>query len=168
MITSILREQKLRAKYIVNTHQHNDHIAGNKDIKSRFNAKVVAHRSATIIKDIGVADGDILRLGTLRIKVLHTPGHSPDSICLLVDNKLFTGDTLFVGECGRTDLHGGSPKDMYDSLFHKLMKLDGSVEVYPGHDYGTTGHSTIYIERQTNYTLAKRTLIEFIEFMEEP
>ena len=167
-INSILREQNLKVKYVINTHSHNDHTAGNKDIKSKFNAKVVAHRSAAIIKNISVADGDVLRLGTLQIKVLHTPGHSPDSICLLVGNKLLTGDTLFVGECGRTDLQGGSSKDMYDSLFHKLMKLDGTVEVYPGHDYGAKNRSTISFERQTNYTLAKRTLIEFIEFMEEP
>jgi hydroxyacylglutathione hydrolase len=167
-ITSILREQNLRVEYIINTHQHNDHTAGNKDIKSRFNAKIVAHKSAMVIKDIGVVDGDVIKLGMLQIEVLHTPGHSPDSICLLIDKKLLTGDTLFVGECGRTDLQGGSSKDMYHSLFHKLMKLDDSIEVYPGHDYGTANCSTIYTERRTNYTLAKRTLDEFIEFMKEP
>jgi len=167
-ITAVLRDQNLSVKYVIDTHHHGDHIAGNKDIKSRFGAKVVAHKLAKIVKDIGVVDGDVLRLGRLIIRVIHTPGHSPDSICLLIDNKLLTGDTLFVGECGRTDLLGGNSKDMYHSLFHKLMKLDDSIEVYPGHDYGPTRHSTIGVERRTNYTLAKRTLDEFIEFMKEP
>jgi len=167
-IIPILRDQNLSVKYVINTHDHGDHTAGNKGIKSMFGAKVVAHKLATIAKDIAVVDENIIRLGRLKIRVIHTPGHSPDGICLLVDNKLLTGDTLFVGECGRTDLPGGSSKDMHHSLFHKLMKLDDVIEVYPGHDYGATGHSTIAVERRTNYTLAKRTLDEFIEFMKEP
>ncbi len=167
-IIPILAEQSLSAKYVINTHGHTDHIAGNGDIRSRFGAKVVAHKLARIDKDIVVTDQDILKMGQLTIRVIHTPGHSTDSICLLIENKLLTGDTLFVGECGRTDLQGGSPKDMYFSLFHKLMRLDDTIEVYPGHDYGPTPHSTIGVQRRTNYTLAKRTLNEFIEFMKEP
>jgi hydroxyacylglutathione hydrolase len=100
--------------------------------------------------------------------VIHTPGHTPDSICLLCNTKLLTGDTLFVGECGRTDLPGGSSKDMYFSLFSKLMKLDDNIEVYPGHDYGRSPSSTIGSERITNYVLKKRSLEEFIEFMRQP
>jgi len=167
-IISRVKDQNLSVKYAINTHYHMDHTAGNKHLRSRFGAKVVAHKLAKIDKDISVVDGDVLRLGSLSIRVIHTPGHSPDGICLLVDNKLLTGDTLFVGECGRTDLQGGSSKDMYHSLFHKLIKLDDGVEVYPGHDYGPTRHSTIGAERRTNYTLEKRTLVEFIEFMKEP
>jgi glyoxylase-like metal-dependent hydrolase (beta-lactamase superfamily II) len=75
---------------------------------------------------------------------------------------------LFVGECGRTDLPDGNTREMYDSLFNKLMKLDDSVEVYPGHDYGSTPTSTIGQEKKSNYTLEKRTLEEFTEFMKEP
>jgi hydroxyacylglutathione hydrolase len=167
-LVPILKEQCLKVKYIINTHSHGDHVAGNEAIKSAFGAKVVAHRSARLSKDVGVADGDVLRLGSLTIRVIHTPGHSPDSICLLVDNILLTGDTLFVGECGRTDLLSGSSRDLYHSLFDKLMKLDDNVKVYPGHDYGVKPYSTIGEERRTNYTLTKRTLEEFIEFMKEP
>jgi len=167
-IIPVLRGQNLIVKYVIDTHSHLDHTAGNEDIKSKFGAKVVAHKLAKIVKDVGVVDGDILRLGRLTITVIHTPGHSPDGISLLVDNKLLTGDTLFVGECGRTDLSGGSSSDMYHSLFDKLMKLDDGVEVYPGHDYGPRPHSTIGVERRTNYTLVKRTLDDFIKFMEEP
>lgn len=167
-IIPILKDHNLSVKYVINTHGHADHTAGNEVIKSLFKAKVIAHKLARIDKDIAVVDGDILKLGQLAIRVIHTPGHSTDSICLLAENKLLTGDTLFVGECGRTDSQGGSPKDMYFSLFHKLMRLDGKIEVYPGHDYGSAPHSTICVEKETNYTLAKRTLNEFIEFMKEP
>jgi len=164
----LARKHRLNIKYIMNTHHHRDHVAGNKDIKSKFGAKVVAHKLARVEKDVEVVDGDVLRVGEIAINVIHTPGHTPDSICLLVDNKLLTGDTLFVGECGRTDLPEGSAKDMYNSLFHKLMKLDDDIEVYPGHDYGPTPHSTIGVERRTNYTLEERSLMEFIELMKEP
>jgi glyoxylase-like metal-dependent hydrolase (beta-lactamase superfamily II) len=157
-----------RAKYVIDTHSHIDHTAGNQDIKAAFDAKVVAHRLSRITKDIDVGDQDTIKVGEIRIKVIHTPGHSPDGICLLFDNKLLTGDTLFVGECGRTDLPGGSAQDMYHSLFNRLIKLDDSIEVYPGHDYGSRPHSTIGLEKKTNYTLEKRTLEDFIEFMKQP
>jgi glyoxylase-like metal-dependent hydrolase (beta-lactamase superfamily II) len=160
--------QNLNIRYVIDTHHHGDHTAGNQDIKSHFGAKIVAHELSTIDKDVSVADRDMIKLGNVIIKVLYTPGHTPDSICLLVDGKLLTGDTLFVGECGRTDLPSGSSKDMYASLFDKLMKLDDNVEVYPGHDYGSSPHSTIGEERRTNYTLKKRSLAEFVEFMKEP
>jgi hydroxyacylglutathione hydrolase len=164
----MLREQSLSVKYVINTHSHGDHVAGNGALKSTFDAKIVAHQSARLSKDVGVADGDVLRLGSLSIRVIHTPGHSPDGICLLVGNILLTGDTLFVGECGRTDLSGGSSIELYHGLFDKLMKLDDNVTVYPGHDYGVKPYSTIGEERRTNYTLTKRTLDEFVEFMKEP
>jgi hydroxyacylglutathione hydrolase len=167
-IIRFVKEQDLNLKYIINTHHHMDHTAGNEDIRSSFNAKVVAHKLTKSRKDISVVDGDVIRIGKVVIKVIHTPGHTPDGICLLVDGKLLTGDTLFVGECGRTDLPDSNVKDMYHSLFDKLMKLDDDIEVYPGHDYGPSPHSTIGIERKSNYTLKKRTLDEFIEFMKQP
>ena len=167
-IISLLKSQGFRAKYVIDTHGHSDHTAGNHDIKAAFGAKIVAHRLSRIAKDLGVVDGDFIEVGGIRMSVIHTPGHSPDSICLLFDSKLLTGDTLFVGECGRTDLPDGSAKDMCHSLFDKIMKLDDAVEVYPGHDYGSRPHSTIGSERATNYTLEKRTLEEFIEFMQTP
>ena len=168
VIIKMLRDCGLRAKYIINTHGHADHTASNKDLKATFGAKVVAHKLSNIGKDLSVVDGSVILVGKVGVKVIHTPGHTPDSICLLVDTKLLTGDTLFVGECGRTDLPGGNSKDMYHSLFDKLMKLDDDVEVYPGHDYGPRPSSTIGVERRTNYTLEKRTLEEFIEFMALP
>lgn len=160
-----VEKRGLKVKYVVDTHSHYDHTAGNGTIATRFSAKIVAHKNARVEKDMSVDDGDVLDIGKVKIRVIHTPGHTPDSICLLVDGKVLTGDTLFVGESGRTDMPGGSPKDLYQSLFDKLMKLDNAVEVYPGHDYGARPHSTIGLERRTNYVLEERTLDEFIEFM---
>ena len=167
-IIKILRDHSLSVVYIINTHYHTDHTVGNRDLKAVYSVKVIAHRLSTTDKDIDVVDGDTVKINRVVIKVIHTPGHTPDSICLLVENKLLSGDTLFVGECGRTDLPRGSSKDMYDSLFHKLLRLDDAIEVYPGHDYGSAPSSTIGVEKRTNYTLEHRSLEDFIEFMREP
>jgi hydroxyacylglutathione hydrolase len=168
-ITKILKTENLELKYIINTHDHSDHTSGNQELQSTFDAKIVAHKLFRATPDVTVNDGDIINIGSIPIKVIHTPGHTPDSISLLVDNqKLLTGDTLFVGECGRTDLPGGNSRSMYDSLFHKLLKLRDDVEVYPGHDYGPKPYSTIGEERRSNYTLKLRSLSEFIEFMNQP
>jgi glyoxylase-like metal-dependent hydrolase (beta-lactamase superfamily II) len=167
VIIDIIRSQKLHLKYVINTHHHLDHIGDNGVLKKIFGSKVVAHKLSQVEKDVEVDDGDIITVGTLSIRVIHTPGHTPDSICLLVGDKLLTGDTLFVGECGRTDLPGGSSKELYSSLFDKLAKLDDNIEVYPGHDYGPRPNSTIGTEKITNYVLKKRSLQEFIEFMRQ-
>lgn len=167
-IIRVVRDRDLIVKYVIATHHHRDHVAGNEEIKTSLGAKVVGHKLSLIDKDVTVNDGDSLQMGNIVVRVIHTPGHSPDSICLLIENKILTGDTLFVGECGRTDLPGGDPEDMYHSLFNKLMKLEDTVEVFPGHDYGSTPRSTIGREKKTNYVLKKRTLEEFIEFMKGP
>ncbi|MEM2119207.1 MAG: MBL fold metallo-hydrolase [Candidatus Bathyarchaeia archaeon] len=163
----IIKDHGLRVLYIVNTHSHVDHTAGNEPLKTATGAKLVVHESAKAKQDVTVADGDILKVGDISVKVLHTPGHSQDSICLLAENKLLTGDTLFVGECGRTDLAGGDAEAMYYSL-ERLKKFDDKIEVYPGHDYGIKPFSTIGEEKKTNYTLKNRTLEEFLEFMGIP
>jgi hydroxyacylglutathione hydrolase len=168
-ITSILTAENLKLKYIINTHSHSDHTAGNPELQSMSGARIVAHKLSRVKADVKVDDGDIISIGNIPLKVIHTPGHTPDSICLLVDKKkLLTGDTLFVGECGRTDMPGGNSKSMYDSLFHKLLKLNDDVEIYPGHDYGPNPSSSIGEERRSNYTLEPRSLSEFIDFMSQP
>jgi glyoxylase-like metal-dependent hydrolase (beta-lactamase superfamily II) len=159
------KKNRLSVKYVVNTHSHHDHILGNTAIVDRFNAKVVAHTSSPIPTSISVEDGATLHVGNVTIAILHTPGHSPDSICLLVNGKIVTGDTLFVGECGRTDIPRGDARALYHSLFDKLMQLDDDIEVYPGHQYRQGAHSTIGHERRSNYILAKRTIEEFLQFM---
>jgi hydroxyacylglutathione hydrolase len=168
-ITHVIKTENLKLKYIINTHGHSDHTAGNQELRSSFNAKIVAHKLSQVKADLRVDDGDSISIGKVPLKVIHTPGHTTDSICLLVDKqKLLTGDTLFVGECGRTDMPGGNSRSMYDSLFNKLLKLNDNVEVYPGHDYGPKPSSTIGEERRSNYTLEPRSLAEFIDFMNKP
>jgi hydroxyacylglutathione hydrolase len=168
-ITRSLRAENLKLKYIINTHGHSDHTAGNEELRSTFGARIVAHKLSRINSDVKVADGDVILVGSIPVKVIYTPGHTPDSICLLVDNqKLLTGDTLFVGECGRTDLLGGNSQNLYYSLFRRILKLNDDVEVYPGHDYGPKPSSTIGEEKRSNYTLEPRSLAEFIKFMNQP
>ncbi len=162
------KRSNITIKYVINTHSHWDHILGNEEAIRKTGAELITHKDSKVESSRQVVDGDIIELGAIKIKVIHTPGHSPDGICLLADKKLLTGDTLFVGECGRTDLPGGSSEEMYDSLFHKIAVLDDDIEVYPGHDYGERISSTIGSEKRTNYTLRPRSKEEFIKFMAEP
>jgi hydroxyacylglutathione hydrolase len=164
-----IKRQSLTLKYIINTHGHSDHTAGNTELQQAFGAKIAASKQTKNQTDIQLDDGDALSVGKIQIKVLYTPGHTQDGICLLVDaKKLLTGDTLFIGECGRTDMPGGNAKQLYETLFNKILKLNDEIEIYPGHDYGIKSSSTIGYERKTNYVLQHRTLKEFLEFMSQP
>lgn len=165
-IFEIIKRNSYRVKFIINTHTHFDHILGNEQVLAITNCQIVQHENSIDRHDIAVKDGDRIRVGNIVIDILHTPGHSKDSICLIVDSKIiFTGDTLFVGNCGRIDLPGGNVNEMYDSLLRRIIKLNDELTVYPGHNYGIKTVSTIGEEKNTNYVLAPRTLQEFIQFM---
>ena len=158
----------LAVDYLLLTHGHSDHIADARRLADETGAKIAAHRTCSVRKDVELEDGSVIRLGNVEVKVLHTPGHTSDSCCLLAGNALFTGDTLFVGECGRVDLPGSSIEAMHDSLLRVLRGLPDDLIVYPGHDYGPTPTSTVGHEKANNYTLRPRTLDEFRLFMREP
>ena len=165
-IFQALEKNGWHAKYVINTHTHFDHVLGNEQMAEVTGAKIVQHKNSQLKKDIAVSDGDTIEIGSIRLRVLHTPGHSKDSICLLLDDRLiFTGDTLFVGNCGRVDLPGSDAKEMYYSLFGKLAKLDEKLILYPGHNYGSTSTSTIGHEKKTNYVLQPKSKEEFLEFV---
>jgi hydroxyacylglutathione hydrolase len=165
-IFDALKKNKWKPRYVINTHSHFDHVLGNEQVAEITGAQIVQHKNSQLIKQVSVSEGDVIKIGDIPIRILHTPGHSPDSICLMVDGHLvFTGDTLFVGNCGRVDLPGSNPKEMYTSLFEKVAKLDESLIVYPGHDYGSHPTSTIGQEKRTNYVLRPRSMQEFLEFM---
>ncbi|HET6779864.1 MAG TPA: MBL fold metallo-hydrolase [Nitrososphaera sp.] len=161
-----LKKNNWRAKYIINTHTHFDHVIGNEQMAELTGAKIVQHKNSQLEKDIAVSDGDTIEIGSIRLRVLYTPGHSKDSICLLLEDQfIFTGDTLFVGNCGRVDLPGSDAKEMYDSLFNRLAKLNENLILYPGHNYGPTSISTIGHEKKTNSVLHSRSKQEFLELM---
>src|SRR5690606_29933968 len=115
--------------------------------------------------DLRLQDGDMLAVGRLRLKALHTPGHTRDSMCLLVRDRIFTGDTLLIGATGRTDLPTGDPEALYDSLFNGVLKLDPELKVFPAHDYKGARSSTIGAELASNPRLEKRDRAEFVEMM---
>jgi hydroxyacylglutathione hydrolase len=158
---------RVKVSHVLATHRHSDHIAGAEDVKARTGAKLVAHASAPIGQDLSVNDGDQVEAGSLRFHVVHTPGHTPDSVLYIFDGKVATGDTLFVGECGRVDLPESSPEAMYTSLLGRVVALDDALVVLPGHDYGTSPTSTIGREKKENYTLKPRTKTEFLRFLRE-
>jgi glyoxylase-like metal-dependent hydrolase (beta-lactamase superfamily II) len=166
-VLDAIDDLKLKVRYILNTHSHPDHIAGNDEVRARTGAKIGAHRLAKLDQDLSFDEGSKLSVGGIEISVMHTPGHTPDSVLYIFEGNVATGDTLFVGECGRTDLPGGSPADMYDSLFGKVIKLDDALVVLPGHDYGRTQTSTIGYEKINNYVLKPRSKEEFVRFLQE-
>src|SRR5207249_2496463 len=155
-------------RLILNTHHHPDHVFDNERLANETGGKVAAHRLSRVRKDIVLEDRAILHLGGLGITVEPTPGHSPDSCCFVVGGRVFTGDCLFVGDCGRVDLPGSDIDQMYDSLFHRVRNMDDELVVCPGHHYGPTPTSTIGAERRTNPTLQPRSLEEFKVFMKAP
>ena len=169
-ILSTSSELGFKVTHIINTHGHSDHCAGNDAIKSATGAKLLIHRAdaeklgkllhSTFSRILGgkgsplpdtlLEDGDIVQVGETRLTVLHTPGHTPGSICLYTSGHLFTGDTLFVQAVGRTDLPGGSGPQLIESVHRKIYTLPDDTIVWPGHHYGPTPSSTVQTERETN------------------
>ena len=162
----IINREGLSLRYIIETHTHADHFSAAKHLGQQFNAPIVMHRySPAPHVDIHVEDGHSLVIGELRAKVLHTPGHTRDSICVHVADRVFTGDTLLIGGTGRTDLPTGDPQQLYDSLFGKLLNLPEETLVYPAHDYKGNDSSTLTDEIAHNRRLKPRTMAEFVELM---
>ena len=138
-------------KYIFNTHGHSDHTAGNGQLKKLTGAKIVLHRldAINIEVDIQLDREKEFRVGEVVFSVYHTPGHTPGGVCFYAEGNLFTGDTLFVGDSGRTDLPGGNRPTLGRSI-RKLMELPDETVVWPGHNYGPTPSSTLKWERRNN------------------
>ena len=164
-IFEILEKTKISTKYIINTHTHFDHVLGNDQVAEITKAALIQHEKSALKNDRTVKEGEIINIGHVELEVLHTPGHSEDSICLIVDKEhIVTGDTLFVGNIGRVDLPGSSPDNMYDSL-SRIAKLKDSLVVYPGHNYGITPTSTILNERTNNPMLNFKSKEAFLKYM---
>jgi glyoxylase-like metal-dependent hydrolase (beta-lactamase superfamily II)/rhodanese-related sulfurtransferase len=156
----------LRIHYVIDTHTHADHFSAAKQLGETLRAPVVMHHASPApFAGLRLDDGDTLIAGKLRIRAIHTPGHTADSMCLVVDDRVFTGDTLLIGATGRTDLPTGDPDRLYDSLFAKLLTLDPALKVYPAHDYKGRSHTTIGDEIAANPRLQKRERAEFVDMM---
>jgi glyoxylase-like metal-dependent hydrolase (beta-lactamase superfamily II)/rhodanese-related sulfurtransferase len=144
----------LRVRYIIDTHTHADHFSASKLLARQFGAPVVMHRASPA-----------LVVGKLRLSVMSTPGHTRDSISLVAQDRVFTGDALLIGGTGRTDLPTGDSGTLYESLFNGLLKLDPALKVYPAHEYKGRSHSTIGDEIATNPRLQVKSRDEFIALM---
>ena len=157
----------LRLRYIVDTHTHADHFSATHTLAHRLSIPIVMHRAAEVRHvDLRVEDGEELLVGDLRLQVLHTPGHTLDSMCLLSGERIFTGDTLLIQATGRTDLPTGDPIALHASLFEKLLLLDDSLQVLPAHDYKGRTSSSIGAERVNNPRLQLRDLDAFVAQMQ--
>lgn len=170
-ILSLIRDEDAHIEYILNTHGHADHVLGNSKLKDILSVPVCMHEADVLFfsdnkvneqsaKELGLPppdpadkilkDGETLEVGSLGIEVIHTPGHTPGSVCFLVNGNLFTGDTLFVGAVGRTDLTGGNLDTLLESLEKRVIVLPKDTAIWPGHDYGETPTSTIGREIKEN------------------
>ena len=162
-IVRAAKEADVKVKFVVATHCHFDHVGTMKELADALGAKVVVHESSPTEHDLTVKGGDALKLGQHEVKVISTPGHTVDSICLYDGENLFTGDTLFIGNCGRTDLPGGSMREMFDSLHKIILKLPPSTVVYPGHDYGDVPFRKLGDEALSNPVLTAKSYDEFFD-----
>lgn len=163
---ALAAEKRLRVRYVIDSHTHADHFSAARELARQLGAHIVMHRlAAAPFVDIRVDDGELLVAGDLRVRVIHTPGHTEDSMCLVLPDRVLTGDTLLIGGTGRTDLPTGDPEALYESLFGKLLRLDDKLLVFPAHDYKGRESSTLGAEKAENPRLQRRERPAFVELM---
>ena len=165
---NILKEFNLKLVKVIDTHIHADHITGASKLKKATSCMILMgeHTPAETV-EIKVKDEEIIKLDQLEIKALHTPGHTSDSFSFLMNNYLFSGDTLLINGTGRTDFQNGNAKDAYDSIFNKLLKLPDETLLYPAHDYKGENVSTIGKEKKLNPRLQVENVNQYIEIMND-
>ena len=156
----------LRIRYVIDTHTHADHFSASRQLARQLDVPVVMHReSPARAVDLRVDDGEMVAVGKLRLRCIYTPGHTRDSMCLVGDDRVFTGDTLLIGGSGRTDLPTGDPEQLYESLYGRVRKLDPKLLVYPAHEYKGRSHSTIGDELANNKRLQQPDRATFVAMM---
>jgi len=162
----LLKELELKLVKVIDTHIHADHVTGASKLKQATNCTTLMgeHTPAETV-EIKVKDNELIKIDGLKIKSLYTPGHTSDSYSFLLDNYLFSGDTLLINGTGRTDFQNGSSKDAYNSLFNNILKLPEETLVYPGHDYNGKFSSTIGNEKKFNPRLQVKSVDEYEEIM---
>ena len=161
-----LNELDLKLVKVIDTHIHADHVTGASKLKRATNCSTLMgeHTPADAV-EIKVKDDEIIKIDQIEIKAMYTPGHTSDSYSFLMDNYLFSGDTLLINGTGRTDFQNGSSKDAYNSIFNRLLKLPEDTILYPGHDYNGKESSTIGNEKKFNPRLQVKNVDEYVELM---
>jgi len=163
---ALAAEKGLRIRYLLDTHTHADHFTASRELARQLGVPVVMNRrSAAPFVDLRVEDGETLVMGKLRMGILETPGHTDDSMCLVLADRVLTGDTLLIGGTGRTDLPTGDAEALYESLFGKLLRLADELLVFPAHDYKGRSQSTLGAEKAGNPRLQKRERDDFVALM---
>ena len=162
----LLKKLDLKLVKVIDTHIHADHVTGASKLKQATNCTTLMgeHTPADAV-EIKVKDNELIKIDGLKIKSLYTPGHTSDSYSFLLDNYLFSGDTLLINGTGRTDFQNGNSKDAYNSLFNNILKLPEETLVYPGHDYNGKFSSTIGNEKKFNPRLQVKNVDEYVEIM---
>ena len=162
----LLTELDLKLVKVIDTHIHADHVTGATKLKDKTQcATIMGENTPANLVEIKVKDEEIIKLDDLKIRALYTPGHTSDSYSFLMDNYLFSGDTLLINGTGRTDFQNGSSKDAYNSIFNKLLKLPDETFLYPAHDYKGEKVSTIGKEKKQNPRLQVGSVDEYIDIM---
>ena len=162
----LLNKLELKLVKVIDTHIHADHISGlNELAKQRNCTKIMGEQSASEVVDIKVKDNEKIKIENIELTSMYTPGHTDCSYSFLMNDRVFTGDTLLINGTGRTDFQNGSSYDAYDSLFNKLLKLPDKTLVYPAHDYNGKKYSTIESEKNNNPRLQVKSAEEYADIM---
>ncbi len=162
----ILKNLDLKLVKVIDTHIHADHITALNELNKRTNCtRIMGEKSKSEVIDLRIKDGETIKVENIEIKSIYTPGHTDCSYCYLMNNRVFTGDTLLINGTGRTDFQSGNPYDAYDSLFNRLLKLPEKTLVYPAHDYNGKKNSTIENEKNNNPRLQVNSKEEYAEIM---
>ncbi len=162
----ILENLKLKLVKVIDTHIHADHVTALNELNKRTNCtRIMGEKSKSEVIDLKIKDEEKIKLDNIEIKAMYTPGHTDCSYSYLMNDRVFTGDTLLINGTGRTDFQNGSSYDAYDSLFNKLLKLPEKTLVYPAHDYNGKKYSTIELEKNNNPRLQVSSKEQYAEIM---
>ena len=162
----ILNQLNLKLVKVIDTHIHADHVTGAGKLRDKTKCvTIMGEHTPTDAVEVKVKDDEIIQLDKFKIRALYTPGHTSDSFCFLMNNYLFSGDTLLINGTGRTDFQNGSSKDAYNSIFNRLLKLPDETLLYPAHDYKGETVSTIGKEKRSNPRLQVKNVDEYIDIM---
>ena len=163
---NLLNKLELKLVKVIDTHIHADHITGLNELSKRTSCtKIMGDNSKSEVVDLRVKEDENVKIDNINLKVMYTPGHTDCSYSYLMNDRVFTGDTLLINGTGRTDFQNGNARQQYDSIFNKLLKLPENTMVYPAHDYNGKKHSTIGSERKNNPRLQVNSVDQYVEIM---